>query len=508
MIRNRIIGTIAALGGVTAAVALLSGVPTAKADELADLRANQQLLQERLDQLAQARVPGNMFGVGGPPGPTTVHMMGGSFPRSFLIPGTDTSIRVGGEIRENMLYWFDGGNPNPQPQGTNAGATGQAVTIPLNIHVPVAPAFGTQAYNRARSTSIFQQSPQQSKVNFETRTPTAWGEARTFLEFDFAGATGANATRISDSLIPRLRYAYATLGGFLAGQANSNFSDSDASAETLDFGGNVGDPGVVRIPQIRYTVPLAPWGVPGALSTSMETPNDNAWTPTLGNVSSDNSVTGNPVKSPAPVLTAAWYIPQTWGHMDFSTVLRPEIQIKDGAFVNRSFTGYGFNISGDVKPLWFGWTKDAIVWHMVWGNAIGTYLNSTNNFALVTNYGALPTTPAAAANVLVKPVTEYGGNIGYKHLWAPNLRSTISAGVNFLDANNLNGAVCPFASSQTGAGGCGSVNKEIVTAHANLIWNPVSFVDVGIEYAYGHRIAISNLKGDENVLISRFRVQF
>jgi hypothetical protein len=28
-------------------------------------------------------------------------------------------------------------------------------------------------------------------------------------------------------LLPRLRYAYGTLGGFLAGQANSNFADPD-----------------------------------------------------------------------------------------------------------------------------------------------------------------------------------------------------------------------------------------------------------------------------------------
>ena len=40
-------------------------------------------------------------------------MTGGSFPRSFLIPGTDTSIRVGGEVRTNALYWINGGNPNP-----------------------------------------------------------------------------------------------------------------------------------------------------------------------------------------------------------------------------------------------------------------------------------------------------------------------------------------------------------------------------------------------------------
>ena len=55
MIRKRNIGSLAAIGGMTAAVALLTGFPAARADEMADLRANQQLLQQRIDQLAQAQ---------------------------------------------------------------------------------------------------------------------------------------------------------------------------------------------------------------------------------------------------------------------------------------------------------------------------------------------------------------------------------------------------------------------------------------------------------------------
>ena len=67
------------------------------ADELADLRANQELLQRRIDQLAQ-NPPGPGIGVPGAYGTQAVPgqpLAGGSFPRSFLIPGTDTSIRVG-----------------------------------------------------------------------------------------------------------------------------------------------------------------------------------------------------------------------------------------------------------------------------------------------------------------------------------------------------------------------------------------------------------------------------
>ena len=58
-----------------------------------------------------------------------------------------------------------------------------------------------------------------------------------------------------------------------------------------------------------------------------------------------------------------------------------------------------------------------------------------------------------------------------------------------------------------GTGDCG-LNKELISSELNLIWNPVPFADIGIEYFWGHRLVLSNLKGDVNGLISRFRVNF
>ena len=43
---------------------------------------------------------------------------------------------------------------------------------------------------------------------------------------------------------------------------------------------------------------------------------------------------------------------------------------------------------------------------------------------------------------------------------------------------------------------------------ANLIWAPVSFADIGIEYLYGRRKVVSGQHGDEHVVISRFRLRF
>ena len=109
MMKARKIGIIAALGGSTAALAMLTGLAGARADEL---QVNQQLLDQRIDQLAQGLNPGakNQFSVdqnaaiGGA-------VTAGSFPRSILIPGTDTSIKIYGQVTEVLDYWMGGGKP-------------------------------------------------------------------------------------------------------------------------------------------------------------------------------------------------------------------------------------------------------------------------------------------------------------------------------------------------------------------------------------------------------------
>ena len=132
---------LAAIGGVTSVIALLTGLSGVRADELADLRANQQLLQQRIDQLAQAEaqrppLPGIQgggvtqgLGYKAAPG---IPVGGGSFPRSFLIPGTDTSIRVGGFVDFTTNYLINGGgNINGSNYSSNVGQNGNLVGLPL-----------------------------------------------------------------------------------------------------------------------------------------------------------------------------------------------------------------------------------------------------------------------------------------------------------------------------------------------------------------------------------------
>src|SRR5438128_6775047 len=119
MTGKRNIGSMAAIGGLSAAIALLTGLPAVSADELADLRskqqllqANQELLQKRIDQLSQAPPPGApgpfVPGFGPEARPPTAPVTVGSFPRSFLIPGTETSLRIGGFANGSVLWYLKG----------------------------------------------------------------------------------------------------------------------------------------------------------------------------------------------------------------------------------------------------------------------------------------------------------------------------------------------------------------------------------------------------------------
>src|SRR5271167_4262055 len=178
MTRKRNIGSAAATGGFVAAIALLTGSSAANADELADLRANQELLQHRIDQLSQGAVPGQYvpgFGPETQAKPGGVPVTGGSFPRSFLIPGTDTSLRIGGFANASVLWYIKGAAPGNELDGTGSqsfvftdgqGGTGNLGSIPLNNSTNV---------NRSEATSI---SGRQSRFLVDARTPTAWGEAK------------------------------------------------------------------------------------------------------------------------------------------------------------------------------------------------------------------------------------------------------------------------------------------------------------------------------------------
>src|ERR1700716_2707223 len=300
MSRRRGAGFVPAIGWSLPVFALATGLSVASADELADLRANQELLQRRVDQLAQVPPPPPGGGPGGP-------VLAGSFPRSFVIPGTEVSLRVGGQGVGSMVWYMKGsavGGGLGGQGGFNEtfvdgqGGTGNLPSIPLNTHT-----FSNTAapvgFAHSRS-SEWDFSGKQSRFYFDARTPSPYGEVKAYIEMDFAASNTNtilnNNNGVTNGYIPRFRQGYAAMGGLLIGQTQGTFVDNDADPELLDFGGTTGSTGRSRLPQIRYTYPL-PYGM--SIAVAAENP-DADFSGPFGNYNTDTN--GNPTAANCAAL--------------------------------------------------------------------------------------------------------------------------------------------------------------------------------------------------------------
>ena len=504
---------------------------------------------KRLDQLSQVGLQHPQVAPGTP-------TIGGSFPRSFLIPGTETSLQVGGFVMIDAGYAMSGGSPNQSNGASQVTGAPSVSGLPLDLHgtgLFAAPTFNPHS----RSPGVFHMSAGNSRFFVETRTPTVYGEALTHLEFDFYGCTSggldcSNLNNGTNPYIPRLRLAYGTLGGFMAGQNWIPGNDLESHAEIFDFGGEEGNFGYARAPQVGYKVPPVPWLGGATVGVYAVAPATQLVTP-VGALEDDTQAVGaaavpgvngdvaglavNPLKSSLPdgAIVINWE--QPWGHFQLHGVVRDE-KLEDGRFITQEYIGYGGGFSGAVHPAWFGWIKDNLGFEAWagdglghWGSDPGTGFPGTT-MGLATNFGGTAvgcyganatTTPtpggltnppsltpcgtssavansaANAALVRATTITSWGGQVNYQHWWTPTLRSTLSGGVLHEDIpTNLIGL-----SASTF-----NFNKEGVTAHANLIWSPVPFINTGIEYVYGHRVTTFNAKGDENILDLAFQVKF
>jgi hypothetical protein len=243
----------------------------------------------------------------------------GSFPRSYLLPGTDVSVKVGGYLKVDVVHDFDaiGKDDAFDPR-----------TIPTD---------GTKGEN-----TLIQ--AKQSRLNLDVRTPTDLGPARLFLEVDF----------FNDSTTLRLRHAYVTLGNLLAGQTWSTFMDEDAMPPTLDFEEPVAY-ATVRVPQVRWTQPLSDETY---IAFAIESPDSEIDTMPVAGTS----------ENPFPDLTSRFRWTFDGGHLQASAYMgwaqfRPDVGSVDQALL------WGFLVAGAVKT----WEKDEVQFQLAYGKGLGRY---------------------------------------------------------------------------------------------------------------------------------------
>ncbi len=238
-----------------------------------------------------------------------------SMPGFFVLPGTQTMLRINGLIMTDLMF-------DPRPAGVADSF------IPSTIPIP-----------QVTSTNNFNGSIRNSRLSADFRIPVSnIGTARTFIQFDFFGANGANT--------PRLRHFYAQLHNILVGQTNTVFMDPDAWPDILDFQGPTSGL-LARIPQVRFSFPLGK-GFSGAVS--VERPNSDI----------SFSIDGSPAVpiTPAPNGGLRVRYESDRGHLYFSSILRELAVHMPVTGQQQSVFGWGLNLSSTWRVV----GRDAVNW--------------------------------------------------------------------------------------------------------------------------------------------------
>jgi hypothetical protein len=184
----------------------------------------------------------------------------------------------------------------------------------------------------------------------------------------------------------------------------------------------------------------------GSLALATEAPSASL---SLAQGVSDNHI------DKAPDLVAKYSIDPSWGHVAVAGLGRYLTNNDGVAHGAHSSTLVGGVMAGlGVKTI----GKDMFLFQTVDGNGVGSYLEQGQGFSAVLLNGA------------IKPVNIWGGTAGYNHFWTDSLRSTVAYG---------------YGHFSTPMGDTKQPIKDLSSLHVNLIWSPVTDMDVGVEYIWG-----------------------
>ncbi|MFO0998631.1 MAG: DcaP family trimeric outer membrane transporter [Alphaproteobacteria bacterium] len=476
-LRPLLLGSAAALAFQGGAVA----ANEATEEQKRELRERLEALKSRIDYLEQKRLD-QSNGEKERIAPAQA-VTAGEFPGSWKLPGTDTSMSFSGYARVDAFYTI--GRPHTSPGGGGVGGG----TLGTSFVVSSIARDGTAAAGQGSDVNMH---ARQSRIRFDTRTPTDWGSLRTRIEGDFDGAGGNE--RFSNSSLFRLRQAYGQLGPVLAGQTHSTFMDQDTAFDTVDWFGPAGQD-YNRQAQIRYTADLID-------TLSMDLALENPEQTNIRNVANAASANNN-FTDLAPDFIAALRYRPSWGAINVTGVAR-YFHYTDGVGDSDSALGGGGHVGATLKMPWIG-AKDVIAASVQYGKGVNRYVrgagsrdyvvSNANSGPANTCAGSLSVKAGCGADITLNTALGYWA--GFTHYWTNALRSSAYYGEAF---NTVDTA-------KLGAAANGQTNHTRTT-HANIMWNPVSRVTVGLEFMHGwnYTAAVTGFNQDKDGQASRVQL--
>jgi len=423
----------------------LEAQQNAQKQAIEDQKSEQKKLAKKQEEVTIA--PANVVTAGDEPG-------------SFKIPGTNTSVKIGGYVKADMIYNVD------EDLGNSLLAS--------NVVTGATP-------TKAVPTGEFNLLAAQTRFNIKTSTPTKLGSLKTTIEGDFEG--GAGNERVSNSRHFRLRHAWGQLGHFRFGQTWSNFQNWHYGS-TVDFGGPSGQI-FIRQTQFRY---MGDINDHMAYSVALENPAGLLQTPTAaavaGATAANPAAFANGAAASAAAASAGARVrgkdifPDVTGRLEWNnggggTSATAAVALRFYDFGNiaglkngGTETGYGFTVGATQK---FGANKVQLTG--TYGDGLGRYLY----------HGFLNGGTHIAADGSVDTTEEWGATASLGRKWTSKLSTNLIYGITSI---NLPGNLYPTS------------NQNLQTVHANLMYTPWDRVSYGLEFQWAHRETQTGKHGD------------
>ncbi len=406
----------------------------------------------------------------------------------FNLPGSDTCIQINGRVRAEFLY---GGNT-------------------------------TRTDSRGGFSAL-------GRIGFDVRTPTAFGDLKTFIRLQFGNSTGQgilaqalpyaatgngiSATgadffgKSSGSL--SLDAAYIQFAGLTAGRTSSFF---EFYANDITWYGISGsDHGPTNL--LAYTATFGDL----AATISFEDPIARRQlvldrTPVLANSALVNYAFPGPAPggyggSQMPDIVGVLRYEQKWGAAQLSGAIHQIPYAFPAVFLAKSpSTDYGFAVNGGLKVnLPFIAEGDSLQLQAAYGKGASNYVTSG-----YCGQGGLNCAPDQVRNLVLNTdavvlpngrtyLTEsYSIAAALLHYWTPTVRQGLFSSytrINYASAVNL-------------------WNSSAVQVGTNVIWSPVTNLDIGAEVQYNYvasgrniLVASPGTPKTQDQIVGRIRVQ-
>jgi hypothetical protein len=459
-----------ALLGSGAALAVIAASLPASAGDIDEMRSQIQALQDKIAKIEaneQRRVA------------PAAAVEAGSKPKSWKLPGTNTSMNIGGFAILHFDYDLNGISSYGPANARVDNTTG------------------------ARRQGNFDLSARQSRFFISTSTPTDWGDLETLIEIDAngqGGTAGSLEYSSGQGASMRLRKAYGKLGPVLAGQETTTFfvpgAGERTDVATPFLGGSAFRLGMVRYDHSFGGGTMLRVGIEDNIGINETAA--NAGVLSLNGASQPAGPSGLGIgqaldETPAFVgqLSHAW----SSGSAGVSFMVR-KVTVDNGGATGGTSTGGAFDDSALSWGVGYGagWiiSKQFRVGAQgIYGKSMGMY--SGGSPVLVTASGV------ASNTFEIDPVTTFGGAAFVQWRFTDTMRMNILYGREEYGYDGQKADLT--AASPVASGNPVDYTQQFA---ANIMWEPVPAVNIGLQYLY----TIASINNSPNAKQSRLELAF